>query len=66
MTNLNLRLALSIKEMIEKNCVPYAKAAKIGEISLLELEQILCGQSELNRETMTKIFIALDRYYPIT
>ncbi|MBL7110171.1 MAG: hypothetical protein ISS11_08040 [Candidatus Marinimicrobia bacterium] len=65
MTNLNQRLAFSIKEIIEENFIPYAKAAKTGEISLLELEQILSGQSELSREDLTKIFIALDRNYSI-
>lgn len=65
MENLDRRLAFSIKEIIEENCIPYTQAAKIAKISLLDLEEILLGQPEFDTEILANVFKALDQHYPI-
>ncbi|MBL6992035.1 MAG: hypothetical protein ISR65_19790 [Bacteriovoracaceae bacterium] len=62
MENLDQRLLFIIKKIIEENSIPYAKAAKIGGINLLELEKIILKKSELDSETLTKVFKALDKH----
>ncbi|MBL6990499.1 MAG: hypothetical protein ISR65_12005 [Bacteriovoracaceae bacterium] len=66
MKNIDQRLAFNIKEIIEENAIPYTKAAIIGDISLLELKNILLGHSEAKRETLIKVFLQLDNCYPVT